>query len=118
VLIDDGVVTFGFRSDVPGVDVRYVEPPITRDASGKEVDVRGAAFLQVRMEPASGVDLAEDPYETTYDGPDRIAGRGPVTEIVKTGDFEANLTWVIGLDAMRPYRVEADASIVRVYVST
>ena len=50
--------SFDFRSDAPGVDVRYVEPPITQDASGRKVDVRGTAFLQVRMEPASGVDLS------------------------------------------------------------
>ena len=113
-----GAVTFRFRGDVPGVDVRFVEPPITQDASGKEVAVRGGAFLQVRMEPASGVDLSKDPYETTYAGPDRVDGTAPITEIVRTGDFEANLTWVIGLDSARPYRVEAADSIVRVYVST
>ncbi|MEA3054893.1 MAG: hypothetical protein QOD30_325, partial [Actinomycetota bacterium] len=116
--VGTGVVTFAFRSDTPGLDVRYVEPPITQDASGEEVDVRGAAFLQVRMEPASGVDLSEDPFEETYTGPDRVDGTEPITEIVKTGDFEANLTWVIGMSSMRPYRVEVAASIVRVYVST
>lgn len=113
-----GVVTFTFRADVPGVDAKYVEPPITEDASGKTVDVKGHAFLRVRMEPASGADLSKDPYETTYTGPDRIDGTGAITEVVKTGDFEANLTWVIGLESMRAYRVEAAASMVRVYVST
>ena len=43
--------------------------------------------------------------------PDRSASRPPranhVTEIVETGDFEGVLTWVIGLDAKRPFTVEA-----------
>jgi hypothetical protein len=115
-----GLVTFTFRADTPGVDAGYVDPPITQDASGREVDVAGRAFLRIRMEPASGVDLASgDPNpEQTYDGPDRLPGAGGIAEVVRTGDFEANLTWVIGLDAQVPYRVEADASMVRVYIST
>jgi hypothetical protein len=117
VTVEDGLVTFRFRADLPGVDVRYVEPPITQDGSGATVDLKGSAFLQVRMEPASGVDLSKDPFEETYTGPDRLPGAGPVAEVVKTGDFEANLTWVIGVDGERAYRVEADASTVRVYIS-
>jgi hypothetical protein len=118
VRVEDGLVTFVFRGDAPGVDAKYVEPPITEDASGKTVDVDGNAFLSIRMEPASAVDLSSGEPKETYTGPDRIKGQGPVTEIVETGDFEANLTWVIGLDAMRPYRVEVANSTVRVYVST
>ena len=110
-------MTFRFRSDVPGVDAAYADPPITEDGSGATVDVDGGAFLRIRMEPAAGVDLSKDPFEETYTGPDRVEGVAPVTEVVKTGDFEANLTWVIGLDRQRAYRVEADASTVRVYIS-
>jgi len=118
VAVGDGVVTFTFRSDLPGIDVRFVDPPVTQDGSGKEVDVDGDAFLHVRMEPASAVDLSKDPFEETYRGPDRLRGSGPITEVVKTGDFEANLSWVIGLASVRPYRVEAADSTVRVYIST
>ena len=119
VAVGDGVVTFVFRAGTPGIDVRYVEPPVTQDASGEPVDVNGGAFLSVRMEPASGVDLtsgSETPEET-YVGPERIDGTPPIAEVVRTGDFEANLTWVIGLDEERAYRVEAAASTVRVYIS-
>lgn len=120
VQVGDGLVTFTFRAGTPGVDARYVEPPITQDASGEQVDVEGGAFLSVRMEPASGVDLnsgSADP-EQTYTGPERVAGTGGIAEVVRTGDFEANLTWVIGVDERRPYRVETGASTVRVYIST
>ena len=106
---DDAVtrVVFEFEEGVPGFDVRYVDPPITADASGETVQVEGAAFLQVRMEPAAGVDLSSgDSPEETYTGPDRVPGSGgPVNEIVRTGDFEANLTWVVGLDDEIAFRV-------------
>jgi hypothetical protein len=115
-----GLVTFTFRADVPGVDAKYVQPPITEDASGRTIDVKGSAFLSIRMEPASGVDLSSGSAtpEETYTGPKQIDGSGPIAEVRQTGDFEANMTWVIGLDGERAYRVEADASTVRVYIST
>jgi hypothetical protein len=115
--VSSGIVTFTFRGDTPGIDAKYVEPPITEDASGKTVDMKGNAFLSIRMEPASGVDLSSGDPQETYTGPRQLDGTGPIAEVRQTGDFEANLTWVIGLDAVRPYRVEADASMVRVYVS-
>ena len=118
VQVADGVVTFTFREGTPGFDVQYVEPPITEDGSGAEVQVAGSAHLHVRMEPASGVDLSGEEYEETYTGPERIAGTGVIAEVVRTGDFEAVLSWVVGLDEQRPYRVEADASMLRVYFST
>lgn len=123
VTVEAGVVTFTFDDgQVPGFDVAYVRPPITQDASGEPMDVAGETFLQIRMEPASGVDLASDNeqgYEETYTGPARIEGDHPIAEVARTGDFEANLTWVIGLSGSteRPYRVEAADSMVRVYIS-
>jgi hypothetical protein len=123
VTVEAGVVTFTFgNGEVPGYDVAYVRPPIRQDASGEPMSIRGDTFLQIRMEPASGVDLAADSeqgYEETYTGPERIEGDDPIAEAARTGDFEANLTWVIGLNGTdeRPYRVETDASSVRVYIA-
>ena len=118
VQVGDGVVTFTFRDGTPSYDVQLVEPPITQDGSGETMEVAGAAFLSVRMEPASGVDLSGEEYEETYTGPERIAGTGVIAEVVRTGDFEAVLSWVVGLDQQRAYRVEADSSMLRVYFST
>src|SRR5207253_11234346 len=47
VQVGDGVVTLVFRDELPGYTVRYVDPPITQDGSGAEVDVKGNAFLSV-----------------------------------------------------------------------
>jgi hypothetical protein len=85
-----------------------VRPPIVEDASGNEVEVDGEAFLSIRLEPASGFDLSGELGEV-YTGPTQIdgssAGTEMVEELVRTGDFEAVLTWVAGLDERAPFRV-------------
>ena len=116
---EDGVdrVTFAFQGEgVPLVDARYVEE-VRADGSGNAVEVEGSAYLQIRMEPASTADLSGEEVQRTYTGPDRVRGdTTAITEVVRTGDFEANLTWVIGLDASTEYRVDATASPATVVV--
>jgi hypothetical protein len=85
-------VVFEFESTVPGYAVRYIDRPVTEDASGREVAVAGDAVLGVRFEPAHGGDLT------------RVAGpRGAVNEVVRTGDFEAVLSWAIGVKTKAPF---------------
>ena len=100
-------VVFQFRNGLPGYRVEYVEPPLREDGSGNLVELDGDAFVVVRMEPASGFDLSVPEGEMVYTGPRRIAGDGTsvVQEVVRTGDFEAVLTWAIGLDGRVPFRV-------------
>ncbi|MDQ1374208.1 MAG: hypothetical protein QOJ09_1546 [Actinomycetota bacterium] len=99
-------VVFEFEGAVPGYGVKYVDRPVIEDGSGKTVDVQGDSVLQVRMEPAAGADLAGAKLRQTYTGPNRIApGTPAVTELVRTGDFEAVLTWVIGLKGRPGFRV-------------
>jgi hypothetical protein len=91
----------------PGYSLTYGTPPFVQDGSGAPVPVAGKAFIVVRLSPAYGYD-----FETgvqTYNGARRIAATGAnhVTEVVETGDFEAVVTWVIGLDTKRPFTVEA-----------
>lgn len=100
-------IVFQFRNGLPGYRVEYVEPPLREDGSGNLVKLDGDAFVVVRMEPASGFDLSVPEGELIYTGPRRIAGDGTsvVREVVRTGDFEAVLTWAIGLDGRVPFRV-------------
>jgi len=103
-------VIFDFKGkspDAPGYTLTYGTPPFVQDGSGAPVPVAGSAFIVVRLSPAYGYD-----FETgvqTYNGARRIAATGAnhVTEVVETGDFEAVVTWVIGLDTKRPFTVEA-----------
>jgi hypothetical protein len=102
-------VVFRFRNAVPGYRVEYVEPPLHEDGSGNRVNVAGSAFAVVRMEPASGFDLSVPEGELVYKGPRRLsgedAGTSVVREVVRTGDFEAVLTWAIGLSDRVDFRV-------------
>ena len=86
------------------------------DGSGNPVDVAGNAFVAVRMEPASGFDLNSGEGELVYKGPKRLDGTGVVKEVVRTGDFEAVLSWVVGLDSKVPFRVTTATSPSRLIV--
>lgn len=113
-------VVFEFRrGPAPGYRVRFVRPPITEDASGLPVAVDGDAFLFVRMEPASGFDLRGE-GEQIYPGPFRIDGDRAnlevVEEVVRTGDFEAVLGWVAGLEERAPFRAFALTGPPRIVV--
>lgn len=100
-------VVFQFRNGLPGYRVEYVEPPLREDGSGNVVKLDGEAFVVVRMEQASGFDLSVPEGALVYTGPRRISPEGTsvVREVVRTGDFEAVLTWAVGLDRRLPFRV-------------
>ena len=99
-------VVFEFRNTLPGYDVRYVGRPVLADGSGAEVEVRGTAVVQVRMENALDADLSVEQAPPTYTGPRRISpGLATVVELARTGGFEAVLTWVVGLDRRAAFRV-------------
>jgi hypothetical protein len=109
-------VVFEFRNVAPGYSVRYVQKPVHADASGEEVSVQGGAVLLVRMEPALDADLTQESAPRTYLGPQRFTPETAVVEeLVRTGGFEAVLTWAVGVDEKRPFevtRLESPARIV------
>jgi len=110
-------VVFQFRGEgLPGYRVEYMEPPLKEDGSGKVVTIDGTAFVVVRMEPASGFDLNTGEGELVYKGPKRLPGASVVKEVVRTGDFEAVLTWSVGLEEMVDFRVTTAASPSRLIV--
>ena len=100
--------------------MEYVAPPFAEDGSGDPITVDGKAFVAVRMEPASGFDLNTGEGELVYKGPKRIegatAGTSVVQELVRTGDFEAVLGWVIGLEEKVDFRVTTATSPPRLIV--
>ena len=111
-------VVFQFRGEGhPAFRVQYEDPPLKEDGSGNVVDIAGAAFVVVRMEPASGFDLNTGEGELVYKGPKRIEGAGSVVqEVVRTGDFEGVLTWAVGLEEKVDFRVTTAASPSRLIV--
>ena len=66
----------------------------------------GSSRLRIVFEPASGVDLATG--DINYPGPNRLelpADESTVLDVVRTGDFEAVMTWVAGTENVVPFRV-------------
>ncbi|MCX6023675.1 MAG: hypothetical protein NTZ05_18465 [Chloroflexi bacterium] len=97
-------VVFEFRNARPGYRIEYVQPPIKYDASGMTADIAGNAFLRVRLTPASGFDQAAG--QLAYTGPAEFAlSMHSLREAEQTGDFEAVLTWVLGLQQTTDFRV-------------
>lgn len=102
-------IVFEFAgTSMPGYRVQWIDGPVLADGSGEPVDVDGEAFLEIIMEPASGVDLSAPQLTIVYDGPDRIPVAGQtvlITDLVRTGDFEAVLSWAAGTTEKVPFRV-------------
>jgi hypothetical protein len=113
-------VVFQFRNHLPGYRVEYQSGPFAEDGSGNPVEVAGNAFVVVRMEPASGFDLSTGEGQLVYQGPKRIsgadAGTSVVRELVRLGDFEAVLTWAIGLEEKVDFRVLTLADPARLVI--
>jgi hypothetical protein len=106
-------VIFDFKgkgTNPPGYTVTYGTPPFVADGSGEPVAVAGDAFVVVKVNPGYGYDF--ETGETTYTGPKSVPVQSTnhVRAIVETGDFEAVLTWVIGLDSKRPFSVQASGT--------
>jgi hypothetical protein len=113
VHVDSSRATFEFRSAPGTVRTRYQpRSRIAEAGSGRHVPVRGRAFLVVSFSPAATGVADENGVTFSYTGPRRVrpAGPGPIQEIVKIGDFEAQLDWAIGLDRRRPVRVTRDGA--------
>ncbi|MEU7863982.1 GerMN domain-containing protein [Nonomuraea sp. NPDC049141] len=106
-------LVFEFRGRLPARrDVRYVSTLIA-DGSGETVNAVGRALLQVRFDQADGHDRRG---KVTY-GPTRRTYALPgVIQVVNTGDFEATLTFGVGLARRVPYRVYTLTAPSRVVV--
>jgi hypothetical protein len=118
-------VEFAFEGDggaFPGYRVSYrpAKAALVEDGSGAPVTVDGSAYLVVRFEPAATADLSGPELVKTYRGPKRIAApenSHAMREVVKTGDFESVLTWVIGIESRRPFAVTKSADGVVVTIA-
>jgi hypothetical protein len=116
-------LVFAFRPDTPDppafrVSYQPASTALVQDGSGEPIEVAGSAYLVVRLEPAATAEAAGDGLDFTYTGPRRLAPTGTrfVRNVVKSGDFEAVVTWVVGLSEQRPFSVSARTSPPRVVV--
>jgi hypothetical protein len=105
-------VVFEFTGGLPRSRSASYVSQLIGDASGLPVRIAGRSVLQVRFSYANGHDdlgRATAPSRVTYALPN-------VMTVVQSGDFEAVLTYGIGLTARQPYRVFTLTSPPRVVV--
>jgi hypothetical protein len=94
-------VVFEFRGPLPEYRVDYVDQ-LVQDGSGKPVTVAGAADLEVVFHGAN----AHHEDGTPTISPRRFStGLPAVKEIAQLGDFEAVVSYGIGVDRRRPLKV-------------
>jgi hypothetical protein len=95
-------VVFEFDARVPGYHVEYVDRPVRQCGSGEPVPIEGDAWLAVRLRPAAAHTEAGAPTVTERD---RRPGDDLLRQLTLTCDFEADVTWVLGLAAPNGYRM-------------
>lgn len=106
-------ITFDFESVLPSYEVRYVDQPVA-DGSGEPVVIAGRRYLQIVFRPAQAHDdsgtVSVTPRSATLDYP-------MLKAYAISGDFEAVVTIVLGLDDVVGFRVgELPGQPGRIYV--
>jgi hypothetical protein len=94
-------VVFEFRDGLPTHRVRYVDR-LVQDGSGNVVSVAGAADLEVVFE---GANAHDDSGAPTVARRRFSPGLTAVKEVAQVSDFEAVVSYGIGLDRRRPIEV-------------
>lgn len=96
-------VVFEFEgTDLPGYRLEYVDRPVRQCGSGDVVSVAGDSWLEVRFIPSQA---HTDAGEPTVKERERHLDLPVLKEIERTCDFEAHVTWVLGLASPNRYRV-------------
>ncbi len=113
---DRVVFEFGGDVEAPSYEIDAVEE--VRATSGETVTVEGETTLRVTMRPAGGVDLSGEQPVETYEGPEMIrpGSTASVAEVTEVEDFEAVLTWAIGLDREPAVAVSTLSSPTRLVI--
>ncbi len=86
---------------LPGYHIEYIDKPVRQCGSGKPTDLAGEAWLEIRLSPANA---HTDQGSATIEERERLLDLGVAKELESTCDFEAVVTWVIGLAAPNRYR--------------
>jgi hypothetical protein len=87
-------LVFDFDGPVPGVSVRYV-PKLLQDGSGQVIPLRGRAVVEIVIRPA--VAHHEDGSSSLTGPLPDLTGFAAFRQVADAGDFEAVLTWGIGV---------------------
>ena len=95
-------VVFQFDGDqVPGYHLEYIDKPVIKCGSGAPTAVAGQGWLQVRLQPAQ----AHENGQVTVAKREHKPALPVLEELELTCDFEADVTWVLGVRKPNKYRV-------------
>ena len=105
-------IVFEFDAADPGFRVEYVDEAIGC-GSGLPVEIAGAALLRVRITPVAAHDEAGAP---TFPQQEFMPALPSIVEAEQTCDFEADVTWVIGLTEEADFTAVAVTDPFRIVV--
>ncbi len=86
-------MVFTFDDSVPDYTIEYVDAPIAC-GSGMPVEVAGAAFLEIRMQPTAAHDEAG---VETIASTDMLFDFPTLLQLTMICDFEGEVVWIAGL---------------------
>jgi hypothetical protein len=94
-------ITFEFKGPRPAHRIRYVSQ-LTEDGSGKPVHLTGGAAIEVVFHGANAHDASGKPTVS----PRRFSpGLPSLKEVAQIGDFEAVVSYGLGVDHKVPFKV-------------
>jgi hypothetical protein len=95
-------IVFEFSGQgMPGWQTEYIDKPAHECGSGNQRFLAGDAWLEVRMD---GTAAHTDAGEPTITHRNRKLKLPNIKELALTCDFEATVTWVMGLSSPEQYR--------------
>ena len=98
---------------IPILTVGYQSGPFTADGSGQTASVEGNAFLVIRFDSAVTDDRAA-PQATDI----RTARPSAVREMREISGLDGKLSWVVGLDDERPFRITPSIASLAIELET
>ena len=93
---------FEFDKRLPGYHTEYIDRPVRKCGPGRIAQLAGDGWLEVRLYPARA---HTDEGEPTVAEHERMLNMAVLSELELTCDFEAVVTWVLGVQTPNRYRV-------------
>ena len=91
---------FEFADQLPAAEVEYQQRAIGC-GTGEPISIRGSPVLVVRFDGA----VAHDAQGNSSVGATRFDGSGEsIQEVKLTCDFEAEVTWALGMSGLKPFK--------------
>lgn len=95
-------VVFEFDGGVPGYHIEYVDRPVRDCGAGEAQLIAGDAWLEIRFFPANAHDEQGRASVRERELHPKLTN---LQEVQRTCDFEAVVTWVLGVKSPNRYRV-------------